>query len=72
MKGLEVIGFDNRGDEQTPFGWIEFNDETRLGFSPQKGNPHPFGLFDGNWGGNTAEHYRVAIEYLKQIMPSAF
>jgi hypothetical protein len=72
MNGLKVIEFDNRGDEQVPFGWIEFNDGTRLGFSPKNGNPNPFGLFDGNWGGNTPTHYKVAVAYLKEVMPTVF
>ncbi len=62
---LKVEYFENRGSEDTPFGYVYFNDETRLGYAPGvEENQSTHGLFAANWGGNTPEHFRLAREFL--------
>ena len=72
---LRVTRFDNRGTPTNPYGYLEFNDFTRLGYAPVIENAPPEltatqGLFDGNLGGNTLKHYTVAILHLQNTLPS--
>ena len=54
---LRVMAADNRGTAEVPFGYIYFNDNTRINYSADILN------------GNTVEHIELAIEYLKERFP---
>ncbi len=65
---LSVIGIENRGTEDYPFGYVYFNDNTRLGWAPDlEGTRLTNGLFPSNWGGNTVEHFRLATLAVKEL-----
>lgn len=66
---IKVAYRDNRGDEETQFGFVYFSDGTRIGYAPGAVTdriPDFPGLFPGNWGGNTDTHFRLATEYLTE------
>lgn len=67
MVQLAVEGVGNRaGDnsEGVAFGYVYFNDESRVGFS------NSAGVFPGNWQGtgrpNTRQHAALAVAALKE------
>lgn len=71
---LRVVTFDNRGDDVNPFGYIEFNDDTRLGYTPGLeqeiiGRDNYQGLWPANWGGNTPLHFHTADKWLFENFP---
>lgn len=71
---LAVTKFDQRGDDLAPFGFIEFNDDTRLGYTPgiEKTAPDTVqiqGLWPANWSGNTPQHFHVADRWLFDNFP---
>jgi hypothetical protein len=63
---LSVIKIENRGTEDSPFGYVYFNDDTRLGWAPGLEEiANTEGLFPGNRGGNTVRHFSLALRAIK-------
>ena len=64
---LAATHYDNRGSPDVPYGFVYFNDDTRIGY-PAFDNDKPIdgSTFDGNWGGNTARHHELAKAYLRK------
>lgn len=62
---LKVTQGDNGG---YGYGFVYFNDDTRVGYAvgATEDGVGPYGMFPGNWGGNTDEHFRLAGEWLKE------
>lgn len=66
---MKVTRMENRGDTEYPFGFVYFDDGTRIGYAPGAvldripGFP---GLFPGAWGGNTDKHFKLASEFLTE------
>jgi hypothetical protein len=71
MTSVKAVDYDNRGTREHPFGYVYFNDGTRLGFAPSAKvrDPHPlagkFNLFITNWGGLTGSHFKAAEKLLE-------
>lgn len=56
---MKVTQCENRGSFDVPFGFVYFDDNTRVGFSRDEG------VWPANWGGNTARHLSLAAEALR-------
>lgn len=64
---IAVESVENRGGDDAKYGYVYFNDETRVGFAIGLDDTRgSHGLFSGNWGGNTNEHFKAAIAALYQ------
>jgi hypothetical protein len=64
---IKVTHHDNRGDEEAPYGYVYFDDGTRLAYAPHtSGMGNPLGLFPGGWGAVRSEHYSLANDYLTE------
>jgi len=68
---LKVLRRDNRGDDRVQFGYVYFDDGTRVAYAPGTakdliGFP---GLFipNNSWGDLRTEHLRLASDYLTQV-----
>lgn len=68
---LKVIRRDNRGDDRVQFGYVYFDDGSRVAYAPGTakdliGFP---GLFipSNSWGDLRVEHLRLASDYLTQV-----
>lgn len=46
VQKVEVTGFSNRGTKERPFGFIEFSDGMRIGYSPGSRGTNEDGLFN--------------------------
>lgn len=57
---LRATEIDNRGTVEVPFGYVEFSDGTRVGFSPGKEAE----IWSSNHGAVTIKHFRLAAEML--------
>lgn len=57
---LEVTEIDNRGNDDVPFGYVYFNDDSRVGYADTPETRKHYGLFPSNHGGNTPEHFHLA------------
>lgn len=67
MTELAVSAVDNRGTDDIPFGYILFNDHSRIGYA----SGEPAGrLIPGDWGGNTDDHIDLAYAALRDKYPS--
>jgi hypothetical protein len=66
-----VTGFNNRGTPDHPFGFIEFNDGMRIGYSPGARGTNPDGLFDPEQSYNLrdldlrAAHWTAATRWVR-------
>lgn len=58
---LHVINHDNRGTVEVPFGFVYFNDHTRVGYTGTKGAD---ATLTGGWETVTPDHVEVADRYL--------
>jgi len=65
---LKIEKHDNRGTEEYPFGYVYFDDGTRLSYAPHtSGLSNPLGLFPSKgWGPVRNDHYEVATAYLTE------
>lgn len=61
LQHLRVINHDNRGDDRVPFGFVYFNDHTRVGYTGTKGAD---ASMTGGWETVTPDHVEVADRYL--------
>ncbi len=61
MATLKVTSYENRGTKAVPFGYVYFNDDTRMGFAQDRG------VFVANWGGGTSRHVEMALAALKEV-----
>lgn len=64
---MQITGNDNRGTNDTPFGFVYFDDHTRviyadgIGVTPFRGS---------HWEPATNEHAECALTYLKDKFPA--
>jgi hypothetical protein len=65
---IKVLDVDNRGSDTSPYGWVYFSDDTRVGFGSGDG-PGTYGLFAGTWGPATDLHYTLAEQALTELLP---
>lgn len=64
---IKATRHDQRGTEDHPYGYVYFDDGTRLAYAPgTSGLSNPLGLFPGGWGAVRDEHYKVATAYLNE------
>lgn len=70
MKTLQnpVVSYsENRsGDNENPFGYVYFTDNTRVGYSPGLTGDNYAELWPGNWGPTTSLHLRLAGKHLQE------
>jgi hypothetical protein len=66
---LKITSFENRGSMEVPYGWLYFNDGTRMGYHPGGRQADADGLYEGDWGGCTELHQRLAREYVRLSTP---
>lgn len=66
---LKVTHHDNRGDQEVPYGFVYFNDDSRLGYPEmENGAAIPNSLFKTNWENRnptTSHHKKLARKHLK-------
>lgn len=58
MSTLQATSHDNRGSDEVPFGFVYFNDDRRVAYA------HKVTFGTGGWPRVTAEHVRLAQQYL--------
>lgn len=58
---MKVVDHDNRGTEDEPFGFLYFDDGTRMAYGLGKIHPRA----NGGWGGLTPKHEKPAAEYAR-------
>lgn len=63
MTALQATSHDNRGDHETTFGFVYFNDDTRILYTGREG-AHP-GV-TGGWAPITSAHVEAADRYLNE------
>lgn len=63
---IKVTSIDNRGTHAVPFGYVYFDDDTRVSYAFREGI---IMIMNGNWGGNTQEHKRVAKSAILKEFP---
>lgn len=56
---LKVELHDPRGSKEVPYGFINFNDDTRVVYNGED-------VWEGNWGTVTEKHFQLAREYLAE------
>jgi hypothetical protein len=56
---IEVTGYDNRGSQDVPFGYVYFADGTRVCYA--QGD-----VWEGNWGSVANEHFIAAAAFLAE------
>jgi hypothetical protein len=61
-KSLMVTGHENRGDAEVAFGFVYFNDDSRVAYSTPQG---VVADATGGWAAVTDTHVRLAEEYLR-------
>ncbi len=67
---LKATHHDNRGDNEVPYGYVYFDDGTRVGYANILENEHDNGIFpthDSVWwkAATDTKHFRMAAEYLR-------
>lgn len=60
MANLAVECIDMRGTDRVPYGYVEFSDGTRVGFTPDLEAE----IWPSNHGDITLEHFRLAANIL--------
>jgi hypothetical protein len=71
---IAVEGFRNRGTEEHPFGFIEFNDGMRIGYSPGARGTNEDGLFNCQQPyllahlDLRAAHITAATKYVREVL----
>jgi hypothetical protein len=64
---IEVSGFDNRGDNEFPFGFVYFTDGSRVGFAVTALTPDRCLLWNeqgGYWTKSGLQHLNAARAHL--------
>lgn len=75
MSKPEILGFDNRGDSEKPYGFIVFTDDLRIGYAPGTRDADEDGLFDAQQPYAIAitprrpspRHYTVARDWAQEL-----
>lgn len=71
VKTLAITHHENRGTPDCPYGFVYFNDGSRLGYADVAENKADKGLFatrPGVWDtAGSSEHFKMAYEYLHAI-----
>lgn len=62
INGLMVTEIDNRGAQGTPYGYVYFSDESRVGFTPGLDSE----VWPSNRGDVTGRHMGLAAQALVQ------
>ena len=62
MSKLEVTFVENRGGNEVAYGFVEFNDNRRVGYTSTEGVDRDA---TGGWGDVTDLHVRLATDALK-------
>ena len=60
IKLPKVSGYDNRGSEEVPLGFVYFDDDVRVGYSPGSERE----IWPGNWGTVEMWHLEAARDFL--------
>lgn len=58
-----VVGVDNRGNTEHPYGFVYFSDGNRLLFGDTVSGHGPYGLSKSNWGALPRSPYFEIAEY---------
>lgn len=72
---LKIDGFTNRGDDEYPFGFIDFTDGTRIGYAPGTDGADRDGLFRAQQPFTTAlegrqptaAHFALARDWAQEV-----
>lgn len=60
---LKVTNHDNRGDADHPYGFVYFNDNTRVGYTSDEVFPTHRGVWEAT---EDPHHFALAREYLRE------
>lgn len=63
---MKITGLDNRGDGQHPFGFVYFDDGSRVTYASDIGIEIHGGPY---WNQSTAKHVEMASIYLQGVYP---
>lgn len=72
---LKIDGFINRGDDEYPFGFIDFTDGTRIGYAPGANGADIDGLFHAQQPFTVAKegreptdvHFALARDWAQEV-----
>jgi hypothetical protein len=69
-KREKVTGIDNRGTAETPFGFVNLSDGTRVGFGSHRDDPNPLAIW---WCRDTAQDiHPLTVESVRIALARKF